>query len=295
MLSAFQLAMLANMAMSTAALEILGLSIPDGLFTRSWYGAPKNNFDCVDPQGRNPVIMVHALAASREVDLNLLHKNMISEGWCVYAETYSSPIDSPIIGGLTNMTESAKDVSSFILQVAQKTGSKVDLVCHSEGGVQCLHVSMTQPDVAAVVDHAIALGPAVHGAHYFGLADFFQSLPAPFPSLIKKAVKLVCDACIDMENADGAIYTAFKNSPKIVPENINATIIMSRYDTLVAPETSEVNDPNVRNTFVQDYCPDDHLGHGDLAWSESVLGIIKNELQEVNAPFNCDHGAPLRK
>ena len=294
MLLGSKLTLLFAMSTATTALDILGISIPDGLFTGSWYGAPADDFGCVDPKGRNPVVMVHALAASREVYSNLLYKNMTAEGWCVYAKTYGSPAHVSLIGGLTNMTKSAKEVGAYILEVAQRRKSKIDLVCHSEGGVQCLYVPMTQPNVAAVVDHAIALGPAVHGAHYFGLTDFFQSLPSPFPSLIQKAVKLVCDACIDMENSDGVIYTAFKNSPKIVPDNINATIIMSRYDTLVTPETSEVHEANVRNLFVQDYCPDDHLGHGDLAWSMSVWGMIKNELQEVQHPFKCDKGAPLR-
>jgi pimeloyl-ACP methyl ester carboxylesterase len=279
------------MATGANALDILGIDIPDGLFTGSWYGAPADNFNCTDPVGRNPVVMIHALSASREVDLNLLYKNMTSEGWCVYAQTYGSPIDPPLIGGLTEMTESAKDVGAYILEVAQKKGGKVDLVGHSEGGVMALYVPMTQPDVAAVIDHAIALGPAVHGAHYFGLTDFFQALPDPFPALIEAAVEPLCAACIDMENNDGDIYLAFKNSSKIVPDNINATIIMSTYDTLVPVNVSSVDEPNVRNLIVQEFCPDDHLGHADLAWSESVWGIIKNELQEVDAPLNCDTGA----
>ncbi|QKX55423.1 uncharacterized protein TRUGW13939_02516 [Talaromyces rugulosus] len=284
-----------SMATGATALDILGISIPDGLFTGPWYGAPDNDFDCVDAQGRNPVVLIHALAASREVDLNLLHKNMTSEGWCVFSQTYGSPINPPLIGGLTEMTESAADVGAFILEVAQKTGGKVDVVGHSEGGVQTLYVPMVQPDVAAVIDHAIALGPAVHGAHYFGFTDFYQSLPTPFPTLLKAAIEPLCDACIDMENNDGDIYIAFKNSPKIVPNNINATIIMSKDDTLVPINTSRIDEPNVSNLVVQDFCPDDHLGHADLAWSESVWGIVKNQLQETNDPFNCDTGASFRK
>ncbi|EEA19425.1 conserved hypothetical protein [Talaromyces marneffei ATCC 18224] len=278
------------LATGTTALDILGITIPDGLFTGSWYGAPANDFNCVDPLGRNPVVMIHALTASREVDLNLLHKNMTSEGWCVYAQTYGSPINPPLIGGLTEMTKSAKDIGAYIVEVAQKKGGKVDIVGHSEGGVMALYVPMTQPKVAAVVDHAIALGPAVHGAHYFGLTDFFQALPDGLLKLLEAAVKPLCAACIDMENNDGDIYLAFKNSSKIVPDNINATVIMSNYDTLVPINVSRVDEPNVRNLIVQDFCPDDHLNHANLAWSESVWGMIKNELQEVDAPFNCDTG-----
>ncbi|KAH8692712.1 hypothetical protein BGW36DRAFT_302738 [Talaromyces proteolyticus] len=283
------------LATRATAINILGVSIPDGLLTGTWYGAPANDFDCIDPQGRNPVILIHALSASREVDLNLLHKNMTSEGWCVFSQTYGSPIDPPLVGGLTEMTESAKDVGAFILEVAQKRGGKVDLVGHSEGGVQTLYVPMTQPDVAYVVDHAIALGPAVHGAHYFGLTDYFQSLPAPIPSLLNDAIKPLCAACVDMENNVGDIFLAFKNSSKIVPDKINATIIMSNYDTLVSPNVSRVDEPNVQNLIVQNFCPDDHLGHADLAWSESVWGIIKSQLQEENVHLICDNGLPFRK
>lgn len=283
----------AGLAAHASALSLLGIAIPDGLFTGSWYGAPANDFNCVDSKGRKPVILFHALGASREIDLNLLHQNLTEEGWCVYAKTYGAPVQPPLIGGLTNMTVSAKEVGSFILEVAQKRRSKVDLVCHSEGASHCLYVPMTQPDVAAVVDHTIALAPAVHGAHYLGAADFYQALPAPFPSLIKGAIGAACAACIDLETKDGVIYRAFESSPKIVPSNINATIIMSKYDKLVAPETSQINEPNVRNLLLQDVCPGDHSGHFDLAWTESVWGIVKNELEEVNRPVRCDNGGPL--
>lgn len=288
-----QLLAIAGLAAPASALSLLGISIPDGLFTGSWYGAPANDFNCVDSKGRNPVILFHALGASREVDLNLLHQNLTKEGWCVYAKTYGAPVQPPVIGGLTNMTVSAKEVGSFILEVAQKRQSKVNLVCHSEGGSHCLYVPMTQPDVAAVVDHTVALAPAVHGAHYLGAADFYQALPPPFPTLIKGAIGAVCAACIDLETKDGVIYRAFESSPKIVPKNINATIIMSKYDKLVAPETSRINEPNVRNLLLQDVCPGDHSGHFDLAWTESVWNIVKNELEEVTRPARCDHGGPV--
>ncbi|KAJ3494357.1 hypothetical protein NLG97_g4133 [Lecanicillium saksenae] len=283
----------AFLAAPAASLSLLGISIPDGLFTGAWYGAPENDFKCVDAAGRNPVVLFHALGASREVDLNLLHQNLTREGWCVYAKTYGAPIQPPLLGGLINMTESAKEVGDFILEVARKTERKVDLVCHSEGGSHCLYVPMTQPNVAAVVEHTIALAPAVHGAHYLGAADFYQALPFPFPQLIKTAIGAVCAACIDLETRDGAIYRAFESSPKIVPSNIKATIIMSNYDTLVAPKTSRIQEPNVRNLLLQDYCPNDHSGHFNLAWTQSVWNIVKNELEEVDRPVVCDTGGPL--
>lgn len=295
MRSATWLSALAAVTAPASALNILGIPIPDGLFTGPWYGAPANDFSCVDRHGRNPVVLFHALGASREVDLNLLHRNLTAEGWCVFAKTYGAPLQPALIGGLTEMTESAREVGAYILEVASRTGRSVDLVCHSEGGSHCLYVPMTQPAVAAVVKHVVALAPAVHGAHYLGVTDFYQALPPPFPALIKAAVGLVCAACIDLENKDGKIYEAFRDHAKIVPAGIEASIIVSRYDTLVAPPTSRVDEPNVRNLLLQDYCPDDHSGHFNLAWSESVWGIIKNELQGIDAPFNCDNGAPLRR
>lgn len=287
---------LISMAGIASAKTILGVPIPDGLFTGSWYGAPDNNFDCIDSKGRNPVVLFHGLSASREVDLNLLHKSLVSEGWCVFSKTYGSPIplENPPIGGLRNMTVSSHEIADFILQVSRQTKhDKVDIVGHSEGGVMVLYVPMTRSDVAAVVDHAVALGPAVHGAHYFGAADFFQSLPSPFPYLINKAVGKLCEACVDMEFRDGVITQAFAAAKKIVPSNIKASIIMSNYDTLVNPATSKVNEVNVKNIIIQDSCPDDHSGHANLAWSKTVWGLIKNELQETpNAPIACDNGTP---
>jgi hypothetical protein len=50
-----------------------------------------------------------------------------------------------------------------------------------------------------------------------------------------------------MENDDGDrdVYLVFKNSSKVVPDNINATIIMSTYDGLVPVNVSWVDEPNV--------------------------------------------------
>lgn len=48
---------------------------------------------------------------------------------------------------------------------------------------------------------------------------------------------------IDMEKGEGDIYLAYKNSSKIVHDNINATVIMSTYNTLVPVDVSWADEP----------------------------------------------------
>lgn len=269
--------------------------LPTELKNNPLYGKPDTPYSCRSEVHPNPVIMLHGLSASSEVDLNTLAHNLTNEGWCVYGKTYGAHKLVPWIGGLTSMRESAKEIADYIQEVKRETkADKVDLVGHSEGGVMALYVPMTQEGIAAVVDHNVALGPAVHGAKYFGFTDLFYFGGDITRELASLALKtLGCAACDDMATG-GDIYEDFKDSNRIVQEGNKASIIMSTFDTLVAPEVSKVEEAGVRNIFVQDTCSEDKVGHAGLAWDKSVWGLIKNELQEdYDRGFVCDQGLPF--
>lgn len=192
------------------------------------------------------------------------------------------------------MRESSKTLSDFILEVSEKTGSsKVDLVGHSEGGVMALYVPMTYPKAAAKVERIVSLGPAIHGAQYYGLTNLWYKGGDVSREMASAILDLLgCPACDDMATG-GDIYKDFLNAEKIVPEGINATVIMSTKDTLVAPNVSIVNEANVRNVMVQDRCPEDPVGHAGLAWDTGIWDMIRNELAgDYTGPVNCVKGLP---
>jgi hypothetical protein len=282
-------------AFCSAALAAEDWGLPSILESDPLYGAPENDFDCRSTVHPNPVIMLHGLSANREVDLNTLSHNMTDAGWCVFSKTYGAHDRAPWIGGLRAMRDTAGEIADFVFEVQSKTGAaKVDLVGHSEGGVMALYVPLTQDGVAEVVEHTVALGPAVHGAQYFGFTDLFYIGGDVTRNLAALALEILgCAACDDMATG-GAVYDDFKSADKIVQPGNKATIIMSTSDTLVAPETSEVNEEGVRNVIVQDTCPQDTVGHAGLAWDKSVWGLIYNALEEqYDREFACDKGLPF--
>ncbi|CAH0057698.1 unnamed protein product [Clonostachys solani] len=273
-------------------------SLPSDLLKNPLYGAVDNNFDCRSSSHPNPVIMLHGLSANREVDLNTLGWNLTDAGYCVFSMTYGAHTLAPWIGGLKSMRTSAKEIAAFITEVKTKTGAeKVDLIGHSEGGVMAIYVPMTQSGIADIVDHNIALGPAIHGAKYFGFTDLLYFGGEVTRSLASLALKVLgCAACDDMAT-DGDVYDDFKaNAGKIIQAGNKASIIMSNADTLVAPETSRIDEAGARNIIIQDTCPDDAVGHAGLAWDKTVWGLVVNELTEdYNRKFECAKGLVFRK
>lgn len=287
---------LTRFAAALAALLPLAKAIdwelPSELLDDPLYGAPDNDFNCRSDEHPNPVIMLHGLSANREVDLNTLSHNLTEQGYCVFSETYGAHSFPDWIGGLAKMSDSAADIADFIRSVKDNTGAeKVDIVGHSEGGVMALYVPMTQDGIAEIVDHNIALGPAVHGAQYFGFTDLFYMGGDATRDLVNLALDtLGCPACDDMATG-GDVYNEFQSAERIVQEGNKASIIMSNSDALVAPEYSAVEEEGVRNIYVQDSCPDDAVGHAGLAWDESVWGLVINELTEdYERPFVCGQG-----
>jgi hypothetical protein len=275
--------------------QAIDFDMPSELFEDPLYGAPDNDFNCNRDKHPNPVIMLHGLSANREVDLNTLSHSMKDDGWCVFSETYGAHSLVPWIGGVKSMRESAADIAAFIREVKENTGAdKVDLVGHSEGGVMALYVPLVEEGIADIVDHNIALGPAIHGAQYYGFTDLMYFGGEVTRTLIGLAIKtLGCEACDDMATG-GAVYNDFQNAERIVQEGNKATIIMSRSDTLVAPDASAIEEEGVRNIYVQDTCPDDKVGHAGLAWDKSVWGLIINELtEEYDREFECEKGLEI--
>lgn len=269
--------------------------IPGNLLDEPLYGAPPNDFDCRSDIHPNPIILLHGLSANHEVDLNQLGHNLNNAGYCSFTLTYGAhPIPS-WIGGLTAMTDSAVEIADFIRDVLVQTGAeKVDIVGHSEGGVMAIYVPLTQEGIADVVERNIALGPAIHGAQYFGFTDLFYIGGEVTRALVELALDtLGCPACDDMATG-GDVYQVFAEASPIVQPGNAATIIMSTADTLVAPEISRIDEDGVRNIIIQDHCPDDAVGHAGLAWDTGVWDLIYNALDDdFERPIACAQGLPF--
>lgn len=287
-------ALVASVAALASPREI-NWSLPGDLLDDPLYGAPDSSYDCRSEVHPNPIILLHGLSANKEVDLNTLGWNLTDAGYCVFTLTYGAHTIPSWIGGLVSMRDSAVEIADFIRDVQTKTGAeKVDLIGHSEGGVMALYVPMTQDGIVDIVERNIALGPAVHGAQYFGFTDLFYIGGDVTRDLAALALDILgCPACDDMATG-GDVYNDFLAASPIVQPGNKATIIMSNSDTLVSPDVSRVDEDGVRNVIVQDTCPDDAVGHAGLAWDDSVWGLIYNALTEdYERPFVCGTGLPF--
>ncbi|KAI0803628.1 Alpha/Beta hydrolase protein [Xylaria sp. FL0064] len=271
----------------------ISFDIPSALTSSKLYGAPANDFSC--KSSRNPVVLLHGLSADRDVDLNLFQYELNSRGYCTFSITYGAhPIPS-WIGGLDDMIKSSKQIADFVREVQQKTGAaKVDLVGHSEGGVQTVYVPLTQNDISDIVEHIVALGPAIHGATYFGFTDLWYIGGDITRTLVGKLIDIVgCPACEQLA-PDGLVTNQFAAADKIVQDGNKVTVIMSKSDTLVPADVSAIDEPGVNNVFVQTTCPDDEVGHAGLAYDKSVWRLIINALEETDEEvFPCENGLPF--
>ncbi|WP_328529897.1 alpha/beta fold hydrolase [Nocardioides sp. NBC_00368] len=239
----------------------------------------------------NPVVFLHGLGANKDEDLNLLQADVAAQGYCTYSLTYGAGAYGPFVGGVGDIARSAVQIKAFVQDVLARTGAaKVDLVGHSEGGFQTLYVTKTQ-GISDRIDKVVAIAPPTHGTTFAGLYRLGMTLGAD--ELAGQVLTAFgCIACTQLVTDGSAVRTL--TSGPIAQPGVTYTIIQSRYDELVTPtETSFVREPGVTNTYVQDVCPYDPVGHIGEAYDTNVWHLVKNALDPADATtFACSVGSP---
>ena len=255
-----------------------------------------NNFQCRSAAHPNPVVLLHGLGATYYEDLNFLEAFLQLQGFCTFSITYGDYEDFPFVGGLQPISESAIQIASFIEQVRNETGAaKIDLVGHSEGAFQALYVPK-KLGLSPIVNKIVAIAPPTHGTTFAGLYNIALLGGNVTTKLVSSVLDAVgCDACSDLITGGPAILALNDGTPIAQPGN-SLTIIASRDDELVTPTTTSfVNEPNVSNIYVQDYCAFDPVGHIGEAYDLNVWNLVLNALESANGrKFLCVIGSPGR-
>ncbi len=253
-----------------------------------------NDFNC--KSDKNPVVMLHGLLANRNFDLNFLETWLRPKGYCTYGVTYGEYPELPSVGGLKPIAESSQEIVDLINEVIEKTGAKkVDIVGHSEGGLQALYVAKVRK-MSDKIDKIVGVAPVTHGTDFSNLITLANLLNiGPEVEVILKTVG--CAACSDVL-ASGAAIKALKDGPIVQPGN-TVTIIATRYDTIVTPtgKASFIYEPGVYNVYTQGPCPLDFAGHVTLAIDTNMFNMALNALQGRNGrKFFCTpfSGIPVR-
>ncbi len=251
-----------------------------------------NKADCTPSAAHpDPVVVLHGLGATYYEDLNVLQSHLAGKGYCTYSETYGDFPGFPYVGGLRPVADSAAEIKDQILRVLAATGAaKVDIVGHSEGGFQSLYVTKTQ-GIADRIDSVVAIAPPTHGTTFGGLVNlaYLFGIRSQVGGVLQTFGCPACDNLI----TDGAAVAVLNDGPVAQP-GVRYTIITSRYDEMVTPtSTSFVNEPGVKNQYVQDLCPFDPVGHLNEAYDPNVWNMVTNALDPANAKkFLCLAGLP---
>lgn len=254
-----------------------------------------NDFSCRPGNNSNPIVFLHGLGATYYEDLNLLQAFLQNQGHCTYAQTYGAYDGFPFVGGLRPIADSASEIAAYIREVHEQTGAdKVDIVGHSEGGMQALYVPKFEDGIAEIVERIVAIAPPTRGTTFIGLYNLAYILGDASRVLVSQLLHLFgCPACDDL-GPDGAAVERLNDGTPIVQSGTRLTVIASKFDEMVTPtSTSFVHEEGVQNVWVQDFCPNDPVGHIGEAYDLNVWNIVKNALEDqIDRSFPCSIGSP---
>lgn len=279
-------------ALIAAVVAAAGISV--ALASPAAAAGGNNDLSC-RPSAAHPdaVVLLHGLGATYYEDINFLQSQLASQGYCTFSLTYGAYPGESFVGGLQPIATSAAQIAAFVEQVHTATGAKVDIVGHSEGGFQSLYVTKTQ-GISADIRRVVAIAPPAHGTTFAGLYNLAYVFGQQERDAVGTALNTFgCPACNDLGEGGSAVAT-LNNGPIAMP-GVSYTIITSRYDELVTPtSTAFVNEPGVRNIYVQDSCPFDPVGHIGEAYDLNVWHLVGNALDPAHAtPITlCSYGSP---
>jgi hypothetical protein len=248
-------------------------------------GARTSTDTCTPPSAHPyPVVLVHGVYANQNVTWQAVAPMLATEGYCVYTITYGQTGISGNFGGLDNLNTSASELSTFVNQVLSSTGAaKVDIVAHSEGAnISRLYIKNDggQSKVHSYVSiGGVNMGPPTAN----GLLTYLTVIPG-FPFLWG----VTCPACQTLTSDQNYFNTL--NNPATY-SGINYYVITSNTDEVVNPVSLQglPNASNVVNIAVQDYCPNDHVGHLGEPYDKWIEAVVEASLNPGQAgPTSCD-------
>ncbi|GAB1742957.1 hypothetical protein NU219Hw_g8657t1 [Hortaea werneckii] len=252
-----------------------------------------NDYSCRSEKHPNPVVLIHGLAANYKDDIGHLEQYLKNESFCTYSTTYGaiSDKDDPFIGALLPVAESAPELAAFINDIQQKTGAdKVDVVGHSEGAFMSLYVPKFT-NTSSIIRKVFSIAPPTHGTDFAGIYKLSYILGNFSNTLVNNALGgLGCKACVDL--VDGGPGVERLNNGSIAQPGIEYTVLASQNDEIITPPWKAfVNETGVRNIYVQDFCPEDQVGHVSEPYDLNIQELVANTLSgSKDGPKKCVKG-----
>ena len=174
-----------------------------------------------------------------------------------------------------DIQQSAEYVVHALRVIANLTGKRVDVITHSQGGLEARWALKWWPDTRALVDDVVTLGAPNHGTTIANAYCVPGCKPAHWQQ--RRGSKFI--AAIDEDDLGVAA---------------SATSIYSLNDELVEPEivdaTSAIS--GASNIAIQDLCPGRPVDHVGLMRDGAVYAIVIDALTH-DGPADLSRVSPL--
>jgi triacylglycerol esterase/lipase EstA (alpha/beta hydrolase family) len=258
--------------------------------------AGANNWSCKPSAAHpNPVVLVHATGVNLGTNWVALSPMLANAGYCVYAFNYGMTwLSAGRIGGLGDITTSAKDLKGFVDKVLGSTGAaKVDLVGHSQGGMMPNYY-IKRLGGAAKVHTFVGIAPSNHGTTLSGVVTLGVNL-----NLIGFANAILWGAGVpglqQQMSTSSFQRSLFADGDTVAGPRY--AVIETKHDLVVTPyQSAFLTGPNVTNILIQDQCPDNPVGHVGMFADSTVLQNVMNQLGPNTPNFRATctgYGLPL--
>ncbi len=234
-----------------------------------------------------PVVLVHGTVEDREDNFGALSPILANNGYCVYALNYGGAPDT-VFQAVDALSVSAVQIASYIKSVLATThASKVDLVGHSQGGMQLEYVAKLE-HLAPYIDKIVAIDPSTHGTLLSGLVLLADLIPGA-----NGVVDSVCAGCYDQEIGSAAL--APLDAPPIAQPGPKYTVIETLSDEVITPTFSAfIFEPGVTNEYIQQFCPLDTADHINSPYDLVTIQLTLNALDPAAAQApNCWLAYPM--
>jgi triacylglycerol esterase/lipase EstA (alpha/beta hydrolase family) len=203
-------------------------------------------------RGHQPVLLVHGTFTNPEENWswNYLHA-LPAAGYDVCTVRLPDRATGDI-------QVSSEYVVYALRRIYERSGSKVDVLGHSQGGLQPRWALRWWPSLRTKVDDLVTLGTPHHGTT---VADLATPLGAP-------------PAAWQMRTT--ARFIAALNSGDETPGGVSYTSIYTLFDELVQPVVPTPTSALAggRNVLVQDLCPGRVVEHVGLAYDAAVHDVV---------------------
>ena len=251
-------------------------------------GSGYNDWTCRPSQTHpEPVVLLHGLGSFQQ-QWTLQAPGIAKAGYCVFSLDYGANFTG--LNGEAPVEQSGTEIAAFVDKVRTATGAdKVDIVGHSLGGFMALWLPK-ETDAAGHVDRVVALAPPSHGTTLFGALTLIDGLGAR--SLLDTTLGTAgCQACVDL--LAGGTAVGRLEDGGIAQPGVTYTVIATKHDEVVTPTSRAfIDEPGVRNYYIQDRCPLDPVGHFGIGFDLGTTSLILNGL-DPSVPIKCGFGPPV--